>query len=374
MSQLIALVANSAWNLYHFRGNLVRRLLQDGYRILIIAPHDDSSQKLVGLGCHVVEQSMDNKGTNPLADMQTMRELKRLYREHQPDLVLHFTIKPVIYGSFAARSLKIPVINTITGLGTAFLSGSWLMRVVETLYRHSQRWPSRIFFQNPDDRNLFLARQLVTEEKSACLPGSGVDLKRFRATEYPASKPTKFLLIARLLRDKGIVEFVDAARQIRKSYPNTCFQLLGPLGVANRSALPDEEVASWVEEGLVEYLGETDDVRPFLHAAHCVVLPSYREGTPRALLEAAAIGRPLIATDVPGCREVVDADVNGLLCDVRNAPSLAAAMQQFLDMPLEKQLEMGVAGRLKVEKEFDEELVIGAYLAEISQLIQNNYR
>ncbi|OOZ37832.1 glycosyltransferase family 4 protein [Solemya elarraichensis gill symbiont] len=369
MSQLIALVANSAWNLYHFRGNLVRRLLQDGYRILIIAPRDDSSEKLADLGCYVVEQPMDNKGTNPLADLQTMRELKRLYLEHQPDLVLHFTVKPVIYGSFAARSLKIPVINTITGLGTAFLSGSWLMRIVETLYRHSQRWPSRVFFQNPDDRNLFLSRQLVAEEKSACLPGSGVDLKRFMAAEYPASQPIKFLLIARLLRDKGIVEFVDAARQIRKIYPHTSFQLLGPLGASNRSALADEEVAAWVEEGIVEYLGETDDVRPFLHAAHCVVLPSYREGTPRALLEAAAVGRPLIATDVPGCREVVDAGVNGLLCDVKNASSLAAAMQQFLDMPLEKQLEMGVAGRLKVEKEFDEELVIGAYLAEIPHLL-----
>ncbi|OOZ44604.1 glycosyltransferase family 4 protein [Solemya velum gill symbiont] len=370
MSQLIALVANSAWNLYHFRGNLVRRLLQEGYRVLIIAPRDDSSDKLVDLGCLVVEQPMDIKGTNPLADLQTMRELKRLYREHQPDLVLHFTIKPVIYGSFAARSLKIPVINTITGLGTAFLSGSLLMRIVEVLYRHSQRWPSRVFFQNPDDRKLFLSKQLVAEEKSVCLPGSGVDLKRFITTEYPSSKPVTFLLIARLLRDKGIVEFVEAARQIRKDDAQTCFQLLGPLGATNRTALDDDEVAKWVEEGIVEYLGETDDVRPFLQAAHCVVLPSYREGTPRALLEGAAIGRPLIATDVPGCREVVDSGVNGLLCDVKNTSSLAAAMQQFLDMPLEKQLEMGVAGRIKVEKEFDEELVIGAYLAEIPELIQ----
>jgi glycosyltransferase involved in cell wall biosynthesis len=371
MSQLIALVANSAWNLYHFRGNLVRRLLLDGYRILIIAPHDDSSQKLVDLGCHVVVQPMDNKGTNPLADLQTMRALKRLYREHQPDLVLHFTIKPVIYGSFAARSLQIPVINTITGLGTAFLSESWLMRIVETLYRHSQRWPTRIFFQNPDDFKLFLSRKLVVEEKSACLPGSGVDLKHFMPAEYPTpSYPVKFLLIARLLRDKGIVEFVDAARHIRKSHPHTRFQLLGPLGAANRTALADGEVASWIEEGIVEYLGETDDVQPFLQVAHCVVLPSYREGTPRALLEAAAVGRPLIATDVPGCREVVDAGVNGLLCDVKNASSLAAAMRQFLDMPLEKQLEMGVAGRLKMEKEFDEKLVIAAYLTEISQLVE----
>lgn len=358
----IALASNTAWNLYNFRGGLIRRLLEERAAVTVVAPPDMFSEKLAGMGCEVIGLPMDNKGTHPVRDLRTLRDFHRVYRQVRPEVVLHFTIKPVIYGSLAARMLGIPVANTITGLGTAFLREGWLMRVVESLYRVSQRWPQRVFFQNRDDHDLFVGRGLVPAEKAERLPGSGVDLERFAPAAYPGNPAPVFLLVARLLRDKGVVEFVEAARRVRAHHPRARFQLLGPLGVANRTAIPAEEVAGWVAEGVVEYLGETGDVRPALAAADCVVLPSYREGVPRTLLEAAALGRPLIATDVPGCREVVADGDNGYLCRAQDANDLADRMDRFIGLPVGARQALGEAGRAKVEREFDERMVIGRYL------------
>ncbi len=358
----IALASNTAWNLYNFRGGLIRRLLEEGAAVTVVAPPDEFSEKLAGMGCEVIGLPMDNKGTHPVRDLRTLRDFHRVYRQVRPAVALHFTIKPVIYGSLAARMLGIPVANTITGLGTAFLREGWLMRVVESLYRVSQRWPQRVFFQNRDDHDLFVGRGLVPAEKAERLPGSGVDLERFAPAAYPGNPAPVFLLVARLLRDKGVVEFVEAARRVRAHHPRARFQLLGPLGVANRTAIPAEEVAGWVAEGVVEYLGETGDVRPALAAADCIVLPSYREGVPRTLLEAAALGRPLIATDVPGCREVVADGDNGYLCRAQDANDLADRMERFIGLPVEARQALGEAGRAKVEREFDERMVIGRYL------------
>lgn len=368
MNVKIALASNTAWNLYNFRGGLIRRLLEEGAAVTVVAPPDTFSEKLAGMGCEVIGLPMDNKGTHPARDLRTLRDFHRVYRQARPEVALHFTIKPVIYGSLAARMLGIPVANTITGLGTAFLREGWLMRVVESLYRVSQRWPQRVFFQNRDDHDLFVGRGLVPAEKAERLPGSGVDLERFAPAAYPGNPAPVFLLVARLLRDKGVVEFVEAARRVRAHHPRARFQLLGPLGVANRTAIPAEEVAGWVAEGVVEYLGETGDVRPALAAADCIVLPSYREGVPRTLLEAAALGRPLIATDVPGCREVVADGDNGYLCRAQDANDLADRMERFIGLPVEARRALGEAGRAKVEREFDERFVIERYLRVIGEM------
>lgn len=365
----IALASNTAWNLYNFRGGLIRRLLEEGAAVTVVAPPDAFSDKLAGMGCEVISLPMDNKGTHPVRDLRTLCYFHSVYRKVRPDVALHFTIKPVIYGSLAARMQGIPVANTITGLGTAFLREGWLMRVVESLYRVSQRWPQRVFFQNHDDRDLFVGRGLVPAEKAERLPGSGVDLERFTPVVYPGNPAPVFLLVARLLRDKGVVEFVEAARRVRAHHPEARFQLLGPLGVANRTAIPAEEVAGWVAEGVVEYLGETGDVRPALAAADCVVLPSYREGVPRTLLEGAAMDRPIIATDVPGCREVVAEGENGYLCRAKDAKDLAERMERFIRLPSDARQAMGKAGRAKVEREFDERLVIGRYIQVIDEIV-----
>ena len=370
MEHHIALSSNTAWNLYNFRGNLIRYLINEGYRVSVLAPPDVFSLRLAELGCTVIDLPMDNKGTNPWRDYQTLRDFKRIYRQIRPDIVMHYTIKPVVYGSLAARSLRIPVINTITGLGTAFLRKGWLMRLVERLYRVSQRWPAQVFFQNRDDHELFINRDLVDIRKTECLPGSGVDLTRFNSSPYPNEQSSIiFLLMARMLRDKGVGEFVKAARQLKTQFPRARFQLLGPLGVANPTAIPSCEMTIWAAEGLVEYFGETDDVRPFVAASHCVVLPSYREGTPKSLLEAAAMARPIITTDTPGCRDVVDQGVNGLLCRVQDAEDLTAKMTDFIQLSPEKRRQMGLAGRKKMDREFDEQKVIARYVRAIKELL-----
>jgi len=357
----IALSANTTWYLYNFRSGLIKALLARDERVVVIAPLDEYSARLERMGVEVIDLPMDNKGANPARDAMLLFAYIRLYRQLRPHLVLHNTIKPVIYGSLAARSLGVPFLNTITGLGTTFIREDWMTRVVERLYRISQRRASQVFFQNNDDLELFRHRRLVPQERVQCLPGSGVNLTHFSVKPSSQGEPC-FLLIARLLRDKGICEFVEAARKIRRKYPRARFQLLGQLGVANRTAITREELESWLAEGVVEYLGETDDVRPFIAQAHCVVLPSYREGLPRSLLEAGAMGRPLITTDAPGCREVVQDGENGYLCRLKDAEDLAEKILAFLKLSFDERCKMGLLSREKVSGEFDETIVIERYL------------
>lgn len=371
----IVICANTAWNLNNFRTGLIRGLLERGMEVIAVAPPDsDHAERLVGLGCRFEAVPMDNKGTSPLRDAMLAIRFIRLFGRLRPDCFLGFTIKPNIYGSLAASLFGIPVVNNISGLGTAFLSSAWLNRVVHILYRRALRHSRHIFFQNPDDRQLFLESKLARAQNCSILPGSGIDLTRFSPVldQAPQRVGTRFLLIGRLLRDKGIVEFVEAARLVKATQPDAQFTLLGFLGVENRSAIDPATLNKWVEEGVIDYAGSVDDVRPFIEAADCVVLPSYREGTPRTLLEAAAMAKPLIASDVAGCREVVDDGVNGYLCRVRDAAHLAQRCEQFLRLSNSERLSMGAASRSKVERQFDENFVVRRYLEVIEAITVGN--
>lgn len=361
-SMHILMTVNSAWNIWNFRRPLVEALASDGHRITVLAPPDDAVSKLERLGCQMRPLEMSVKGLNPLADLKLQRSFARIFREERPDAVLSYTIKNNVFGARAAQSAGVPFLPNVTGLGTAFLSGKLLQTVTEQLYRRSFAALPVVFFQNEDDRDLFLNRQLVQADQARLLPGSGIDLEHFAPVAMPAvGAPPIFLMIARLLRDKGVLEFVAAARRIKSRHPQVRFQLLGAAGSENRSAIDAQTVQAWQAEGVVEYLGTTADVRPAIAAASCVVLPSYREGAPRTLIEAAAMARPLIATDVPGCRAVVDQDVSGFLCKVRSAASLAAAMERFLALSGDARQAMGAAGRAKMEREYDQALVVAAY-------------
>jgi glycosyltransferase involved in cell wall biosynthesis len=311
---------------------------------------------------------IDRAGLNPLADLKLFADYRRLLRGLRPAGYLGYTIKPNIYGSLAAASLGVPAVPNVSGLGTAFIRGGALQSIVTRLYRFGFARAPVVFFQNDEDRQLFVARRIVRPERARVLPGSGVDLERF-APAPPPEGPAVFLLVSRLLRDKGVVEFVDAARKLRSTLPQARFQLLGPIDDGNRTAITRAELDCWANEGIIEYLGVTDDVRPFIAEASVVVLPSYREGLPRSLLEAAAMGRPLIATDVPGCRDVVENGINGYLCAVRDASSLADAMRRFADLPRTNRLAMGEAARRRVQERFSEEFVVRAYLDVIAGLI-----
>ncbi|HJV74813.1 MAG TPA: glycosyltransferase family 4 protein [Noviherbaspirillum sp.] len=370
MNQKIVISINTAWNIYNFRAGLVRALINQGYEVIAVAPDDEYSHRLEALGCRFIRMPMESNGTNPKQDFSLLMRYLRVLREERPLAFLGYTVKPNVYGSLAAHALRIPVINNIAGLGTAFINNNFLTRIVKLLYRISLHRSRRIFFQNGEDQSLFIESGLVRPECTDRIPGSGMDLSHFRppSTASGPGQPFVFLLVARMLKDKGVEEFVEAARVARHQMGAASFQLLGFVDPANPNSISMERIKSWESEGVIRYLGKTDDVRPYLSEADCVVLPSYREGVPRSLLEAAAMARPLIATNVAGCRDVVDHNVNGLLCRARDANDLAEKMVHMFYLPLERRLQMGQAGRRKIEREFDEKLVIQKYLEMIAEI------
>ena len=369
MQMHIMLTVNAAWNIWNFRKPVVQALMAEGHAITVLAPPDDSVTDLKALGCRFVPLEMNAKGLNPLQELKLVRRFERIFRAENPHVVLSYTIKNNLFGAIAAKSLEIPFLPNVTGLGTAFLSGGLLEKIAELLYRHAFRNLPVIFFQNEEDRGLFISHRMVKPDQARLLPGSGIDLAHFAATSFPADDAAPiFLMVARLLRDKGVIEFIEAARQVKAQRPDVRFQLLGVAGSENRTAITAETVHTWAREGIVEYLGAMPDVRPAIASASCVVLPSYREGAPRTLIEAAAMARPLIATDISGCRAVVDHKKTGLLCKVKDAESLSGAITRFLELDSGKQAAMGRAGRAKMEREYDQKIVVKAYRKAIKRL------
>jgi len=363
---------NTAWNLFNFRAGLIRALVAQGYEVVAVAPFDEYAKRLAALGCRFVALPMDNQGTNPWRDAVLLWRFWRLLRRERPAAFLGYTIKPNIYGSMAAHALGIPVINNIAGLGAVFIRDGWLVRVVRGLYRAALKRSSKVFFQNEDDRRLFVDGGVVNPVLTGLLPGSGVDLTRYSPLGVgvcSSQRVFRFLLIARMLRDKGVVEYVEAARLIRQDRVDVEFCLLGFLDVQNPAAISRAEMDAWVAAGDVRYLGVSDDVRIEIAAADCIVLPSYREGTPRSLLEAAAMGKPIITTDAVGCREAVDDGVNGFLCKVGDAEDLARHMKKMLDLVPAQRAIMGGAGRRKMEQQFDERIVIERYLEALQEIV-----
>ena len=376
----IVICINTAWNLRNFRAGLIKALVAAGHEVVAVAPTDEYAPRLASLGCRFVPLHMDNGGTHPVRDAVLLWRFWQLLRAERPDVFLGYTVKPNVYGSLAAHGLGIPVINNIAGLGAVFIRDGWLVKLVRGLYKLALRRSAKVFFQNPDDRQLFIEHQLVKAGVTDLLPGSGIDLQRFVPVPLPVPLPQsadvgrkfRFLLIARMLRDKGVVEYVDAARALRAAWPQVEWCLLGFVDVQNPSAISGEQMQLWTEEGVVHYLGVSDDVRAQIAQADCVVLPSYREGTPRTLLEAAAMARPIITTDAVGCREVVDDGVNGYVCQVRNAADLAEKMETMLRLTAEQLGHMGKCGRVKMEAQFDEQIVIRQYFNAIEGLHPNH--
>lgn len=358
----VMMTVNAAWNIWNFRQPLLRALLDKGHRVTVLAPQDEAVPQLEAMGVRFRPLEMSAKGLNPLEGLRLHRAFTKAYRDEKPDIVFGFTIKNNLFGAMAARRCRVPFVPNVTGLGTAFLSGGLLQKVAEILYRHAFGPLQTVFFQNEDDRGLFLQRGLVRAEQTCVLPGSGIDLERFALASYPEDvTETRFLMIARLLRDKGVYEYVEAARTLQAEGAKVRFQILGATDAENRTAISRDEVAQWEAEGVIDYLGTAPDVRPHIASAHCVVLPSYREGAPRTLIEAAALARPLVATDVPGCRAVVEAGSSGFLCEARSGASLSQACRSFLALSQREKAEMGLAGRAKMEAEYDQTHVVAAY-------------
>jgi glycosyltransferase involved in cell wall biosynthesis len=367
----IALVANTAWYLYNFKLGLMKALQQRHYEVVAIAPWDEYAVKLTQEGISYCHIGMNNQGTNPFEDLKLIYSFYRLLRSERPHMILSYTIKPNVYGSMAANFLNIPVINTINGLGTIFHQNNWLTRVGEILLYIALRKSKKVFFQNQDDLNLFFEKGIIRPELMGILPGSGVDTEKFAPRQVDRNGDgLVFLLFARLLWDKGVGEYVNAARIIKTKYPHVDCQILGFLEVSNPRAIDRKQMERWVAEGSVSYLGHTDDVIEVIIRADCIVLPSYyREGVPRSLLEAASLAKPIITTNSVGCKEVVDDCINGYLCKIKDTKDLTIKMEMMINLAEKERARMGLNGREKAIKEFDEKIIIRKYLEVIDRVL-----
>lgn len=367
----VVITSNTSWYLYNFRKNTILSLIANGYKVISLAPKDEYSSKLEDLGATFVHINLDQGGTNPVKDISTFYEFYKIYSKYNPSVTLNFTPKNNIYGTLAAKLNGVKVINNIAGLGMVFINESITAKLARFLYKVSQRKADKIFFQNEDDRKLFLDNKLADVSITDRLPGSGVDLTRFTLQPAQDDGVVRFLLIARMLYDKGIGHYVEAARILKAKYDEVVeFQLLGFVGVNNPSAVTEAEMQEWVDEGIVNYLGVSDCVEQDIAKVDCMVLPSYyREGVPKSLLEAGAMGKPIVTTDNVGCRETVDDGVNGYLCELRSTKSLTEKLELMIQMTHEDRLEMGRQSRLKIEREFDEKIVIQKYLDAIEEVL-----
>jgi len=350
----------------YFRKGILQHLVQTGRKVVVIAPPDFKSQELIDLGCEFYPLPFQTKTTSPLADILLVFKIYKLYKKIAPEIVFQYTIKPNVYGSIAAKLLGITSVPVVTGLGYAFTHKTWINRLVKKLYWFSFLGLKEVWFLNQDDVNLFVKSRIIPEVKAKILPGEGVNMQHYAYCPIE-NNHKKFLLIARMLWDKGISEFVEAARLIKKDHPDYSFLLMGPTGSDNPNAIPLDLIQKWENENVITYLGSSDDVATQIKEATAVVLPSYREGISKVLMEAASIGRPLVASNVAGCKELIEHGLTGYLCEVKNPKSLATQLIKLGTMSVDQLNKMGLAASNKMAKEFDEKHVIEFYMGTIKR-------
>jgi len=357
----IILFSNSCWSVLNFRKNLIKNLKKK-YHIIIMAPHDGYEKKLKNLGCKVFDIKIKNNKMNFFYDFFLLIQIfKILYRFKKNSILLNFTIKPLIYGSFIARVLKITCICMITGLGTIFIKKNFITSFVLLLYKFSFKKIAHVFFQNSEDKKIFINNKIITNKNCSLIPGSGVDLKRFQYNKLVKKKVTKFLLIARILKEKGILEYISAARLVKKNNCKIELNLLGAFVENNQSSVSKKIIFEAHKEKIINFIGFRDDVRGEIKKVDCMVLPSYREGTPRSLLEGAAMGRPIITANSTGCKQVVVNGENGYFCKIKDHASLYLKIKKFHNLPFLQKKRMSLNSRRLASKIFDENIVIAAY-------------
>lgn len=360
----ISLSANSSWYLYNFRSSTISAAVNKGYKVICISPKDDYSNKLIDIGCEHYPLNFSSKSSNPFKEFFLIINFLIAYLNIKPDVVFHFTVKNNIYGTLAAKMLGIPSVNNISGLGTAFIKKSYLSRIVIFLYKISQKYAFKIFCQNKEDYEFLIGNKIVARNQLILIPGSGVNTKKFFFTDYNdhfsklRDKNFTFLYIGRMLYDKGLQELVDAFQSI-DNYPMKYRLILcGFSDSDNLSAVSNEDIELWSNIPGIEWIGPTDNAKNVMSLAHCVVLPSYREGMPKSLLEAGSMGIPVIATNVPGCRDIITDGFNGFLCEPYSSNSLKDCMEKVLNLDSENLKKVGQNARKIVLKNFDEEIVV----------------
>jgi glycosyltransferase involved in cell wall biosynthesis len=367
----IAVIENGLISTYTMREALMLRLINEGCEVYILTHTNSFVSQVEKMGLKVINVGSGN--INPIKVSKYIYKIRRALKKINPDVCLTFSIRPAIWGNLITRGLKIPTISNITGTGPLFKSKSIVYRTARSMYKNALSKTKKVFFQNYDDMNLFLQKKFVNVSVAERIPGSGIDYEKFKPLILKEKDPEIFifLFIGRLIKDKGIFEYINAARCIRRKFPNTVFNIIGPFWRQNlkRNTITPSQLQNWIDEGVIDYLGEKKDVRKFIAEADCIVLPSYREGTSNTLLESASMGKPAITTNTTGCKEIVADNVTGFLCRVKDEEDLAVKMEQMILLPADERTEMGKKARMKIIKEYDKKIVIDAYLNAIREAI-----
>lgn len=360
----VLILVNRDFVLYNFRLELVERLLKDGYEVFISLPYGERVDEMVEMGCHFYPIVIDKRGKNPFKDFGLIKQYKTLFKNIHPDIILTYTTKVNIYAGIYAGKMRIPYLMNISGLGTAVEYVSPLQKIMIALYRKAAQKTSCLFFQNKENEEFFEKHHMYTGRKQL-IPGSGVNLDRWYLMDYPSDEQgVEFLYIGRVIKEKGIEEYLEVAKQIRQEYPNTVFHVLGPCDGDYEGML-----AEYQNQGIIQYHGMVPDTREYLQRAHCTIHPSYYpEGISNALLESAACGRPIITTNRSGCKETVEDGETGFIYEQKNQEQLIDCVRKFMAMDNASRREMGICGRKKMEQEFNRQIVIDAYMREINEI------
>lgn len=356
----VLVLTNSSGGLYDFRGEFMEALCEK-YEVWVSMPDDVKEREITALGCRIIRTPINRRGINPLEDLKLYRAYVKIMKEIKPDLVVTYTIKPNIYGGFAAGMRRIPYIATITGLGGAFDRTGPLLKLIVGMYRTGLKRASCVFFQNEENRGIFQDMG-ITAKRTRMVMGSGVSLEKHRYEPYPAGEETHFLFVGRVMKERGILEYIEAARRLHSS--RIFFDIMGYCDEDYQELLDDLE-----EEGVIRQVGFQTQVHEYLAAADAIVVASFHEGMSNALIEGAATGRPVIASNISGCREAFEEGVTGFGFTPGKPVELIDAMEKFLSLSTEERAAMGRRGREKMEKEFDRKLVTAAYMDEVSRVL-----
>ncbi len=361
------ILANSSSGLFDFRNELLTGLMEEGFEVVVSLPDDLKVKELTDEGCRVIHTDINRRGVNPMQDMALFGAYKRLLKSEKPDIVITYTIKPNIYGGFAARLLRIPYISTVTGLGSTFERGGVLLKLIVAMYKISLKGCRCLFFQNEYNKGLF-EEYGIRGKKAVVVNGSGVNLEKHKFEEYPGHKDdvTRFLYIGRLMEEKGTRELLYAAKKAHDKYGDKVS--FAAVGYSEEDF--EDQVKEATDGGYFKTIPYQKDIHPYIREADAIVHPSYHEGMSNVLMEAAATGRPVIASDINGCKEVVERDISGFLVNPRDGKALYEAIEKFMEVPLEKRADMGRAARKCVEQKFDRRSIILTYINEIKQIIK----
>lgn len=348
----ILILANNDVGLYQFRRELIKKLLEQ-HTVTVSLPYGEMVELLKEEGCSFIDTSIERRGMNPLKDLKLLLQYISILKKNKPDLVITYTIKPNVYGGLACRLMKIPYVVNITGLGTAFQNDGFLKKIVVALYKLGLKKAKTVFFENCENRKIFLDNGIVEEEHTCLLNGAGVNLEHYKVSDYPSDEVTRFLFVGRVMKEKGIGELFEAMMRLQADGIDCSLDILGSYEEDYK-----EQITQYEAEGWLHYHGYQVDVRPFIDDSHCFVLPSYHEGMANTNLECAASGRPVITSNIHGCLEAVEDGVSGFLCEKQNADSLYEVMKKFAVLPCEQRKAMGLAGRKRMEELFDKRDVV----------------